>query len=394
VLVAMRFAKRLEKIPPYLFAELDRRRLELVAQGVDVINLAVGDPDRPTLEHVVEAMHTAIDDSATHNYPPYQGTLEFREAAAVWMQRRFGVTGIDPETEVISSLGSKEAIHNMFLAFVEPGDWTLIPDPGYPVYRTATLFAGGEPYAVPLLPENGFLPDLTAIPEAIAKHAKLFWINYPNNPTGALATLEFFDRLVSYCKQHEILLCHDHAYAEMAFDGYKPPSVLQIPGAKQVAIEFHSLSKAYNMAGWRVGFAVGNAQAIQGLRQVKSNVDSGVFKAIQRAAIAGFATTEAELEAAMSVYQKRRDLLVRGLQSLGWQLEPPKATLYVWVPVPTGYSSAEFSTILLEKCGVLVPPGVGYGANGEGFFRIALTIPEPQIQAAIARMQAAGIRYC
>lgn len=389
----MQFAKRLEKIPPYLFAEIDRKRDELVAKGVDIINMGVGDPDRPTPDHIVQAMHSAIDDPTTHNYPPYQGTKDFREAVVQWMERRFGVTGLNPNTEVVSSIGSKEAIHNTFLAFVEPGDYTLIPDPGYPVYRTSTIFAGGEFHTMPLLPNNGFLPDLDAIPQEVARKAKLLWINYPNNPTGALATLEFFEKLVAYCQQYDILLCHDHAYSEMAYDGYKPPSILQVAGAKDVAIEFHSLSKSYNMTGWRVGFVVGNAKGIKGLGQVKTNVDSGVFKAIQSCAIAAYSTTEADLQALMSVYQKRRDIIVKGLQSLGFPIEPPKATLYIWVPVPKGYTSTQFVTLLLDKCGIIVPPGNGYGEAGEGFFRIALTVPDERMHEAIQRMKDAGISY-
>jgi LL-diaminopimelate aminotransferase len=389
----MQFAKRLEKIPPYLFAEINRKREALIAQGVDIINIGVGDPDKPTPAHILQAMREAIDDASNHNYPPYEGTQEFREAAVKWMERRFGVTGLNPNTEVVSSIGSKEAIHNTFLAFVEAGDYTLIPDPGYPVYRTSTIFAGGEPFTMPLKAENKFLPDLDLIPEEVARKAKMLWINYPNNPTGSIATLKFFEELVAFCQQYNILLCHDHAYSEMAYDGYKPPSVLQIPGAKDIAIEFHSLSKSYNMTGWRIGFAVGNAYAIRGLSQVKTNVDSGVFKAIQKAAITAYSTDEVELQAVMSVYQNRRDIIVKGLQSLGWPIEPPKATLYVWVPVPSGYTSTEFTTLLLDKCGIVVPPGVGYGASGEGYFRIALTICEERLYAAIQRMQDAGIRY-
>lgn len=389
----MHLAQRLEKIPPYLFAEINRKRDKLVAQGVDIINMAVGDPDKPTPAHILQVMHEAIDDATNYNYPPYEGTQEFRAAAAKWMECRFGVTGLDPDTEVVASIGSKEAIHNTFLAFVEAGDYTLIPDPGYPVYRTSTIFADGEPFTMPLKLENQFLPDLSVIPEEIARKAKLLWINYPNNPTGGVATLEFFAELVDFCKQYNILLCHDHAYSEMAYDDYKPPSVLQVPGAKDIAIEFHSLSKSYNMTGWRIGFVAGNALGIQGLRQVKTNVDSGVFKAIQKAAIAAYSTTEAELQAVMSVYQNRRDIIVKGLQSLGWPIQPPKATLYVWVPVPSGYSSAEFVNLLLDKCGIMVAPGNGYGASGEGFFRIALTIPEERMQEAIGRMKDAGICY-
>ncbi|MDZ8054327.1 MAG: pyridoxal phosphate-dependent aminotransferase [Aulosira sp. ZfuVER01] len=389
----MQFAKRLEKIPPYLFAEINRKGNELVAKGVDIINLAVGDPDKPTPTHILQVMHEAINDASTHNYPPYQGTQEFREAAAKWMERRFGVAQLNPNTEVVSSIGSKEAIHNTFLAFVEAGDYTLIPDPGYPVYRTSTIFAGGEPFTMPLKPENQFLPDLNAIPDEVARKAKLLWINYPNNPTGALATLEFFEELVAFCKQYDILLCHDHAYSEMAYDGYKPPSVLQVPGAKDVAIEFHSLSKSYNMTGWRIGFVVGNAIGIKGLTQVKSNVDSGVFKAIQACAIAAYSTNDEELQSVISVYQNRRDIIVKGLQSQGWPIQPPQATLYVWVPVPPGYTSADFVTLLLDKCGILVPPGNGYGAAGEGFFRIALTLPDERMHEAIQRLKDANIRY-
>lgn len=389
----MQFAQRLEKIPPYLFAELDRKRDELVKKGVDIINLAIGDPDKPTPVHIVKAMHEAIDDPSTHNYPPYRGTKEYRQAVVDWMERRFGVAGLNPETEVIPSIGSKEAIHNTFLAFVEPGDYTLIPNPGYPVYRTSTFFAGAEPYYMPLLPERGFLPDLQAIPEQVATKAKLLWVNYPNNPTGATASLEFFAQLVEFCLKYDILLCHDHAYSEIAYEGYQPPSVLQIPGAKEIAIEFHSLSKSYNMAGWRIGFVVGNTLGIKGLGQVKTNVDSGIFKAIQRAAIAAYSTSEAELQQVMSVYQKRRDIVVAGLNSLGWTIGAPKATLYMWVPVPKGYTSAEFVTLLLEKCAIVVPPGNGYGDGGEGFFRIALTVCEERLSEAMQRMKQAGICY-
>ena len=389
----MQFAKRLEKIPPYLFAEINRKRDALIAKGVDIINIGVGDPDQPTLDHILKAMHEAIDDPSTHNYPPYQGTKDFRVAATEWMERRFGVSGLNPDTEVVCSIGSKETIHNMFLAFVDPGDYTIIPDPGYPVYRSSTIFAGGEAYPMPLLAANGFLPNLDAIPEEVARKAKLLWVNYPNNPTGAVAPLEFWAKLVAYCHKYDIILCHDNAYSEIAYEGYQPASVLQVPGAKDVAIEFHSLSKSYNMTGWRIGFVVGNAIGIKGLGQVKSNVDSGVFKAIQRAAIAAYSTSDAEKQAMIAIYQKRRDMIIEGLRSLGWPIEPPKASLYIWVPVPNGYTSNEFVTLLLEKCGIVVPPGSGYGKYGEGFFRMGITIAEERIQEAIQRMTDAGIRY-
>lgn len=389
----MQFAQRLDKIPPYLFAEINRKRQKLLAQGVDLINLGVGDPDQPTLPPILQAMHEAIDDPSTHNYPPYQGTIAFREAVTRFMARRYGVMDLNPETEVLCSIGSKEAIHNTFLAFVNPGDYTLIPDPGYPVYNTATLFADGQPYRMPLQPKNHFLPDLKQIPVEIAEKAKLLWINYPNNPTGALASLDVFAELVAFCQEYDILLCHDHAYAEMAYDGYRAPSVLQVSGAKDCAIEFHSASKAYNMTGWRVGFVVGNALGIEGLARVKSNVDSGVFRAIQRAVITALETSRTEIDELMAVYQRRRDIIVEGLQGLGWEITPPKATLYVWVPVPCGYTSQGFANLLLDECGIIVPPGNGYGKFGEGFFRIALTIPEAEMERAIARMKAAGIRY-
>lgn len=390
----MQFAQRLDQIPPYLFAEINRKSQKLVAQGVDLINLAIGDPDQPTPATILQTMHAAIDDPSTHNYPPYQGTVAFRRAVAAFMARRYGVTDIDPDTEVLSSIGSKEAIHNTFLAFVNPGDYTLIPDPGYPVYNTATLFANGQPYTMPLKVENKFLPDFSQIPPEIAQKAKLLWINYPNNPTGALADLDFFADAIAFCRQYDILLCHDHAYAEMAYEGYQPPSVLQVAGAKHCAIEFHSASKSYNMTGWRVGFVVGNALGIEGLARVKSNVDSGVFRAIQQAMMTALDTPRPEIEKLMTVYQRRRDIIVEGLNSLGWNLTPPKATLYVWVPVPRGYTSQEFVNLLLDQCGIVVPPGNGYGRFGEGFFRIALTIPDEKMESAIARMKAVGIRYC
>ena len=389
----MQLAKRLDKIPPYLFTEIDRKKNELVEKGVDIINLGVGDPDQPTPDHIIEAMHKATADSLNHHYPPYKGTQEYRQATAAWMKHRFGIENLDPETEIISSIGSKESIHNTFLAFVDPGDYTLIPDPGYPVYRTSTIFAGGEPYPMQLKAENGFLPNLKSIPQEVAERAKLLWINYPNNPTGATANLEFFQELVDFCGHYNILLCHDHAYSEIAYNGYKPPSLLEIPGAKDVAIEFHSLSKSYNMTGWRIGFVVGNTIGIKGLSQVKSNVDSGIFKAIQKAAIAAYSTTEKDLKCVLKVYQKRRDIIVEGLQSLGWPIKPPLASLYVWVRVPKNYTSTEFVTLLLDKCGIVVAPGTGYGVSGEGFFRIALTVEEERIYEALRRIEAAGIRY-
>ncbi|NJK37880.1 MAG: LL-diaminopimelate aminotransferase [Oscillatoriales cyanobacterium RM2_1_1] len=389
----MQFAKRLDKIPPYLFTEIDRKRQELLAQGIDLIDMAIGDPDQPTLSPIVQTMHQALDSPDTHNYPRSRGTLAYRQAVVDWMAHRFGVIGLDPQTQVTSSIGSKEAIHHIALAFIQEGDLVLIPDPGYPVYRTSTLFAGGEPYPIFLTPDQQFLPDLTTIPESVAQAAKILWVNYPNNPTGAVASLDDLAEMVEFCQHYDILLCHDHAYSEITYDGYRAPSVLQVPGAKDIALEFHSLSKSYNMTGWRIGFVVGNVMGIQGLSQVKSNVDSGVFKAIQQAAITAFSTSESELAAITAIYQRRRDLLVSGLQALGWPMTPPKATLYCWVRVPRLYTSTEFASLLLETCGIVVPPGNGYGKGGEGFIRMTLTAPDAQIQEAICRMKRAGIVY-
>jgi LL-diaminopimelate aminotransferase len=389
----MQFAKRLEKIPPYLFAAINRKREELLAQGIDLINLGVGDPDLPTLTPVLQAMHAALEDPQTHNYPPYQGLSEYRQATVSWMERRFGVVGLDPQTEVISSIGSKEAIHNTALAFVEPGDFTLVPDPGYPVYRTSTLFADGEPYPFPLKAENRFLPDLSAIPEAVARKAKLLWINYPNNPTGAIASLEDLAQMVAFCQEYDILLCHDHAYSEIAFDSYQPPSVLQVAGAKEIAIEFHSLSKTYNMTGWRIGFVVGNAKAIQGLTQVKSNVDSGVFKAIQKAGITAYSILPEERQDLISIYQKRRDFLIDGLAELGWTVPKPLATMYLWVPCPPGMSSTDFALSVLQQTGVVLTPGNAFGSGGEGYVRVSLIADCDRLGEALRRLKEANIRY-
>lgn len=390
----MKLAARLNQIPPYLFAEINAKKQQLLDAGIDIINFGIGATDCPTPAHVVAAMHSAIDDPSTHKYPPLlnRGTKEYRTAAANWMRRRFGVE-VDPETEVTAALGSKEAIHNLYLAFAEPGDYVLIPDPGYPVYQTATIFMGAECYRMPLLRQNSFLPKLSEIPTDVAEQATLLWINYPNNPTGALANLEFFTEVVEFGKKYDILICHDHAYSEMAYDGYEPPSLLQVPGAKDIAIEFHSCSKSYNMTGWRVGFVTGNASAIKAFNRVKSNIDSGVFEAIQRAATAAFATTKTQLQEIMSVYQDRRDTIVNGLKFLGWPIEPPLATLYVWAPVPEQYTSAEFANFLLDKCAIVVAPGNAYGKAGEGFFRMALTVSTTRIREAIDRMESSGIRY-
>lgn len=388
----MKVSERLEKIPPYLFAEIDRKIAEAKAKGADVISLGIGDPDTPTLPPVVEAMHKAIDNPANHDYPPYNGTASFRKTACEWMKNRFGVE-LDADTEMLANIGSKEAIAHVFFAFVDKGDYTLIPDPGYPVYKNATIFAGGTPFSMPLLEENGYLPDFDKIPEDVARKAKLMFLNYPNNPTGAVCDLEFLKKAVDYCKKYDILLCFDQAYCEMTYDGYVAPSVLQVEGGKDVALEFYSHSKSYNMTGWRVGWVCGNKDAVKALGTIKNNIDSGTFKAIQDAAIAAFNVDKSYIDRLNKMYQERRDAAEEGLRELGWDIKPSKATFYLWLPVPKGMTSEEFVTVMLEKASVVVPPGNGYGKYGEGYFRVALTKDVDTIKKCIQRMKDAGIRY-
>ena len=388
----MKVSERLEQIPPYLFAEIDRKIAEAKAKGINIISLGIGDPDTPTLPPVVEEMHKAIDNPKNHDYPPYNGTEKFRKGACEWMKSRFGVE-LDPDKEILANIGSKEAIAHVFFAYVDKGDYTLVPDPGYPVYHNATIFAGGTPYEMPLLEENGYLPDFDKIPEDIAKKSKIMFLNYPNNPTGAVADLDFFKKAVDFCKKYDILLCSDMAYSEMTYDGYKAPSVLQVEGAKDVAIEFYSHSKSYNMTGWRVGFVCGNADAIKALGTIKNNIDSGTFKAIQDAATAAFTVDTKYINDLNKMYQERRDAAEEGFRELGWSVKPSKATFYLWLPVPKGMSSEEFVTVMLEKANVVVPPGNGYGKYGEGYFRVALTKDTATIKECIKRMKVAGIRY-
>ena len=388
----MKISERLEKIPPYLFAEIDRKIAEAKAKGIDIISLGIGDPDTPTLAPVVAEMHKAIDNPKNHDYPPYNGTEKFRQAACDWMKKRFDVE-LNPDTEMLANIGSKEAIAHIFFAFVDKGDYTLVPDPGYPVYKNATIFAGGTPYSMPLKEENGYLPDFDKIPEDIAKKSKLMFLNYPNNPTGAVADLDFYKKAVDFCKKYDILLCSDMAYSEMTFDGYKAPSVLQVEGGKDVAIEFYSHSKSYNMTGWRVGFVCGNADAVKALGTIKNNIDSGTFKAIQDAAAAAFTVDQSLIDSLNKMYQDRRDAAESGFRELGWDIKPSKATFYLWLPVPKGMTSEEFVTQMLEKAHVVVPPGNGYGSCGEGYFRVALTKDVDTIKECIRRMKDAGIRY-
>ncbi len=383
-------SERLNNLPPYLFKEIDRKKAEVMARGVDIIDLGVGDPDLPTPPHIVEALKKAVDDPANHRYPSYSGTSEFKAAIAEWYQKRFKVE-IDPETEVLVLIGSKEGIAHFPLVFINQGDVALVPAPAYPVYHIATLFAGGESFFMPLLSKNRFLPDLDAIPENIADRARLMFLNYPNNPTSALADPDFFRKVVEFAKRHKIVVCHDAAYTEMAFDGLRPPSFLETRGAKDVGLEFHSLSKTYSMTGWRVGFAVGNRNAIQGLGAIKSNIDSGVFQAVQRAGIEALHGDQACVKEMVEVYSKRRDLMVKGLQDTGFEVELPLATFYLWVRVPENYTSAELCTRLLEDCGIVVTPGNGFGEPGEGYFRIALTQEASRLKEAIQRLKSLAL---
>lgn len=388
----MEISNRLKAIPPYVFAELDKKRAAVAARGVDVINLGIGDPDQATPNHIVAAMQEALKNPLNHRYPPFGGMKEYREAAAAWCHKRFGID-INPDGETTSLIGSKEGIHNIIAAFVDPGDISLIPDPAYPVYRTSTLLAGGTPHTMPLLAKNEFRADLDAVDENLARKAKIMFLNYPNNPTAGVCDLSYLERAVAFARKHDILLVHDLAYSEMVYDGYKAHSVFEVPGAKDIAIELHSLSKAYNMTGWRIGFAIGNAYAIKALAQLKSNIDTDVFRAIQMAAIAAFNGPTNDIERCNKLYQERRDVAVAGFRRLGWDVQPIKATFYMWLPVPTGMTSAEFSTVMLEEAGIVVPPGTAYGAYGEGYFRLSLCTSKERLQEAFDRMEKHSIRF-
>ncbi|RLC31222.1 MAG: LL-diaminopimelate aminotransferase [Deltaproteobacteria bacterium] len=379
-------AERLKKLPPYLFKEIDRKKAEVKARGVDVIDLGVGDPDIPTPPHIIQALKTAVDNPAHHRYPSYSGMTAFREAVAQWYEERFGVE-LDPNTEFVSLIGSKEGIAHFPLAFVNPGDMVLVPTPAYPVYHIATIFAGGESFFMPLLSKNRFLPDLTAIPDDVADRAKILFINYPNNPTSAVADPSFFREIVTFAEKHGIIVCHDAAYTEIAFDGYRPPSFLEVDGAREVGLEFHSLSKTYNMTGWRIGFAVGNSRAIGALGAIKSNIDSGVFEAVQKAGMAALRGDQSCVREMTEVYRQRRDLMVDGLVRTGFEVESPRATFYLWVRVPPGYTSTRLATRLLEEAGLVVTPGNGFGDPGEGYFRIALTQTRKRLAEAIDRLK-------
>ena len=379
-------ARRIRELPPYLFAEIDRRKRDALAKGVDLIDLGIGDPDIPTPAPIVERLKIAAGTAVNHRYPSSSGLLEFREAVARWYDTRFGVK-LDPEREVVSLIGSKEGIANMAVAFVEPGELVLSTDPGYPVYQIGTSFSGGRSYSLPLVRENRFLPDLDAIPPEIVRQSKMLWINYPNNPTAAVAGKDFFQRVVDFAHRNRIIVCHDAAYTEIAFDGFRPMSLLQIEGAREVAIEFHSLSKTFNMTGWRIGMAVGNSDLVSGLAQVKSNVDSGVFQAVQEAGVEALRLADEVVEPSRRVYQERRDILVSGLHAAGFECERPRATFYVWVSVPKGLTSTQLTAKLLDEAGVVTTPGNGFGAAGEGYIRLTLCVNKDRLKEGVERIR-------
>jgi len=381
----MQLAKRIEKLPPYLFAEISRKIAEKRAQGMDVVSFAVGDPDIPTPSHVVDALWQAARDPANHRYPETDGLPDLRRAIARWYEQRFDVS-LDPDREVLPLIGSKEGIGHIALCFIDPGDLALVPDPGYPVYSVGTMFAGGDCYFMPLTEENDFLPDLEAIPEAVARRAKLMWISYPNNPTGAVAELDFFEQVVRFAKEHGIAVCHDAPYTEVAFDDYRPVSFLQAAGARDVGVEFHSFSKSYNMTGWRIGMVVGNATMVDALMRVKSNLDSGIPQAIQRMAIAALEGPQDCIAEHNAIYQRRRDRLAAALAGMGLKVRSPKASLYLWARLPKGRTSLEFASRLLDDIGVVVTPGIGYGPRGEGYVRLSLTIPDEQMEEGLRRL--------
>ncbi len=381
----MRLSKRVANLPPYMFVEITRKIAGKKARGEEIISFAIGDPDIPTPAHIIERLCRAAQEPANHRYPEVDGLPELRQAMARWYKRRFDVS-LDPDREILPLIGSKEGITHMAVCFLDPDDIALVPDPGYPGYSMGALLAGGRPYYLPLREERNFLPNLGAIPDYILRKAKLLWINYPNNPTGAVADLNFFTEVIKFAGRHNLAVCHDGPYTEVAFDGYRPVSFMQAEGARDVGVEFHSLSKAFNMTGWRIGMVVGNAAMVNALMRVKSNMDSGIPQAIQYAAIEALDGPQDCVEEHNSIYQKRRDLLIEVLNNIGLKAKAPKASLYVWTKVPEGYDSASFTTDLLEQVGVAVTPGAGYGKHGEGYVRLSLTIADAALVKGLSRL--------
>ncbi len=382
----IKLSKRLQELPPYLFVEIDKAKRKARSEGRDIIDLGIGDPDQPTPSAVIEALYKAAQDPANHRYALDQGMPALRQAIANWYKARFNVS-LTPDSEVLPLIGSKEGIAHFPLAFLNNGDYSLVPDPCYPPYKGGTILAGGKPYLVPLLKANAFLPDLKKIPLNIRKKAKLIYINYPNNPTSSVAEKDFYRKLVEFALKYKIIVISDLAYSEMAYDGYRPPSFLEVEGAKEVAIEFHSLSKTYNMTGWRVGWACGNPELVSALAKVKANIDSGIFSAIQLSGIAALDSQRDHAKNMCRLYQERRDTLVKGLRSIGWHVQPPKATFYIWLEVPKKTNSIDFSRLLLDKADIVVTPGVGFGKYGEGYIRMALTVPKERMEEAVQRLK-------
>jgi LL-diaminopimelate aminotransferase len=382
----LKTAKRIEKLPPYLFAEIDRNVSAARARGADIISFGVGDPDLPTPGHVVEALAKAARDPSTHRYPSYTGLPEFRVAIADYYRTRFGVH-LDPDTQIQPLIGSKEGIFHLAVAFIDPGDVALVPDPGYPVYETGTILAGGEPVAMPLRPDEGFTPDLDALPGNILDRARVLWLNYPNNPTSACVEPDFLQRAVDFCARNDLLIAHDAAYTEITYDGYVAPSVLQARGATECAIEFGSLSKTYNMTGWRIGWVAGAPAAIEAIKRLKTNIDSGIFNALQLAGIAALTGPQDHLKLTIERYRRRRDLLCDALKSMDVVVEPPRGSIYVWAPVPGGHTSESFTKHLLDEAAVVVAPGNGYGASGAGFVRFSLTVPDDRLEEGVDRLR-------
>ena len=383
-------SNKVKELPPYLFARIDQLKKEAKDKGMDIIDLGIGDPDLPTPKNIIEALKKASEDPQNHRYPSYSGMNKFREIASKWYEKRFGPS-FDPETEVLSLIGSKEGIANIPFAFVNFNDVVLIPNPGYPVYNSSTIFSGGKPYIMPLKKENNFLPDLDCIPEEIAKKAKIMFINYPNNPTSASCGLDFFKKAVDFAFKYNVIVCHDAAYSEIFYDGCKAPSLFEVNGAKEVGIEFHSLSKTYNMTGWRIGFAIGNKEIVGGLGKIKTNIDSGVFQAVQFAAIEALSCDQKIVEEMRNIYQSRRDIMAEGLQKAGFDITKPKATFYMWIPCPKNFTSEKLTTHILQNLGIVTTPGNGFGEHGEGYIRISLTTPSERLKEAVERLKKINI---
>lgn len=385
-------AERIQKLPPYVFARLDELKAKAREQGLDLIDLGMGNPDGATPQPVIEAAIKALQNPANHGYPPFEGTANFRQAITNWYRRRYGVD-LDPDSEALPLLGSKEGLAHLAIAYINPGDLILIPSPAYPVHFRGPIIAGGKVHSLILKPENDWLIDLAAIPDSVAQQAKILYFNYPSNPTAATAPREFFEEIVAFARKYEILLVHDLCYAELAFDGYQPTSLLEIPGAKDIGVEFHTLSKTYNMAGWRVGFVVGNRHIIQGLRTLKTNLDYGIFAALQTAAETALQLSDDYLHEVQERYRTRRDFLIQGLGELGWNLSKTKATMYLWVPCPVGISSTEFALKVLQQTGVVFTPGNAFGVAGEGYVRISLIAECDRLGEALHRLKQANIRF-